>query len=528
VEGYAGANACAAVDLDAKVDASQFVLRGTERAEKSDQNDAAQLTIESNETDNTDVKSTNKYSLNNPGNEWGMTNTKTQTANSKQTSSLLISDNNSSIAQTYEANQTEQATQTDSLYYDTDTNALTRTKTSKVQRSSDVTWRNEEANKLREENVLGALPDGVLGAGAEGSLSAFAGAKAEAQGSIGAEWKSAETKDNQGFLVLAQAGGGVEGWAGVGASVDFAIRFENNEILLRTKLAAAIGLGAGAQVDMLVSPDNLYNMIAFMYEQLRKADYSFIPYIAEQAWQYIQYALTKYLLSGVSKIKDFIKEGGLSADDAIEIGRAIQKYLIETVETAKEIIETNGQIAIETVKRWWENYQDIIENAEKVALNIKQNPGAIRYASPDSKARLITIFILEYNKLNPTNYTARENIEDAILSVLQWVQSQDEFQKIMQKCGTNPPMRPDPSSGDFIGRDGKIDEALIKQAEDDYESDKLRHGEKQKDDIKWKLDWKQDSLYVEWLEKHLPAKAPKTGPIKPNKHLNDYCKAFYA
>jgi hypothetical protein len=61
-----------------------------------------------------------------------------------------------------------------------------------------------------------------------------------------------------------------------------------------------------------------------MADQLRKADYSFLPYIALEAWQQIQYRLTKYLMDGVRyAVNEGLEAEQLSFEERASISEAI-------------------------------------------------------------------------------------------------------------------------------------------------------------------------------------------------------------
>jgi hypothetical protein len=444
-----------------------------------------------------------------------------------------------------ERHQETKNTQSDALYWDDESNSLVREKKKETRTSDQVEWRHTKAKKINS-----VLPENAANAGAAVDLNAFAGAKAEASGAIALEWASEEADnsgkkstikqngkptevENDGFLELAKAGGGVEGWAGAGAGVDFAIRLSGQQILVRTKLAAAVGLGAGVAVDMQVAPMNIYNMLVFMYDQLRKADYSFLPFIAQEAWQQIQYGLTKYLMNGVDGVRYAVNEGLEAGQLLIEQGAAIGAAIQDEISNTIEDIET-----------WWEEHEDRVDDVKQVSDNIKRNPHGLRIAPPDVKARLLTTLLVEYQELKEfskqegkgwfggvskawerfyNDHDAFEHIEDSILCILQWVQSQDEFQKVMQRTGVAAPVRPNAESDDFKTT-GNFSQELFDQAVANYQQQKTINAQYQKQTLYDVFDGHQEVLFDIWLEKHLPKTAGKTGELKPNDYLHRYCQ----
>ncbi len=444
-----------------------------------------------------------------------------------------------------ERNQETKNTQSDTLYWDDENNALVREKKKETRTSDSIKWRQTTTRKINS-----VIPDELANAGAAANLSAFAGAKGEATGSIALEWASAEADssgstnviqqngqpvevENDGFLELAKAGGGVEGWVGAGAEVDFAIRLGDQQILVRTKLAAAIGLGAGVTVDMQVAPINIYNMLMFMYDQLRKADYSFLPYIAQEAWQQIQYGLTKYLMNGVDGVRYAVNEGLEAGQLLIEQGVAIGEAIHEKI--------ISGIVDIE---KWWTEYENQIEDVKQVCDNIKRNPHGLRIAPPDVKARLLTALLVEYEKLKEfsdqdgtgwfggvskaferfrNDQDAYEHIEDSILCILQWVQSQDEFEKVMQQTGVGAPVRPKQTLEKYNPK-GQFSQELYDQALANYEREKPLNADRQTQIFYDVFDGHQEVLFDIWRTQHLPQKAQQNGLLQPNDYLHRYCQ----
>jgi hypothetical protein len=136
---------------------------------------------------------------------------------------------------------------------------------------------------------------------------------------------------------------------------------------------------------MQVAPMNIYNMLIFMADQLRKADYSFLPYIAQEVWQLVQSGFTKYLMNGIDGVRYAIDDGLEAAefmlDQSVQIGEAIYTIM------HKNISETTA---------WHEAYEMQIEDVKQLTSNIKRNPHGLRFSSPDVKAKLITSLLSEY------------------------------------------------------------------------------------------------------------------------------------
>jgi len=527
LQGYVGANACAAVDLDAHVDAGQFIPRGIERADHSETNEVKELTVDLTDTSESKTTDKTQTTIIEDPNQHGLAETHVTGTTQTTTQGFAIDDGDNSFSVERNQTQTTKTTTTEKLYYDTDTNAITKTKKQDFRTSDDIEWKLDSDTKVK-----GSLPDGVLDGGASANLKVFAGAKAEATGFIAAEWTSKEQPDteNEGFLVLAQCGAGVEGSAGAGAEVDFAVRYEDNKILVRAKLAAAIGLGAGIQVDMQVSPVNLYSMYIFFAKQLIKGDYTFLKYISEEAWQIVEYAFFKYFEKGVYVVLDLIEDGQLAIEQAKLIGEAAYDGVIKKLDEFGNDISEKMLIMDTEIKYWWSNTQKTLEenkvtrqNAISLAESVKRNPHGLRYASPDIKARMITDLILSHEGLPYIDLTADEHVEEAILCVFMWIQSQREFTKIMQKVGRAAPVRPIQSQ-DIFKVKGEYNHELYKTAMAQFKSDRGVYGERQKTRLLGILDGIENIRYQVWLSSELPEKPilNKDGNIVPNKYLYSF------
>ncbi|EAR09284.1 ompA family protein [Reinekea sp. MED297] len=523
-QGWAGASAAAAIELDAKVDATQLQLTGIERTARAEEQTAKPMRIAARSTAETDHENSDKVKLNEDPYQWGLTRETEQSNVSNQRFEYAMGNDRQTTQGVLEHNQETKRTQSESLYWDDESNSLVREKKKETRTSESITWREETRKKVNS-----VIPDEVANAGAAASLSAFAGAKAEAKGAIALEWASEEADKsgqtstidqdgqavevkNDGFLELAKAGGGVEGWAGAGADVDFAVRLSGEEILVRTKLAAAVGLGAGVAVDMQVAPVNIYNMLMFMYDQLRKADYSFLPYIAQEAWQQIQYAFTKYLQYGKDGLNYAINEAIEAGEIAIDVAGKIGTAIGEKVE--KEAAN---------IQRWWAEYEDDMINAAQVADNIARNPHGLRFAPPDVKARLITSLLVEYDKhrIAYRMGSTGEKIERAIMCILTWVQSKREFEKVLQRVGVKPPMRPNKEEERFIEQ-GRFIEHKYETALIEYDEKKRTHAKIQKSEIETILDFTEDTHYFIWLNRYLPEETTSSGLIEANAYLKQF------
>ena len=272
----------------------------------------------------------------------------------------------------------------------------------------------------------------------------------------------------------------------------------------RTWLA---GVGAGIAVDMQVAPANIYSMLMFMYDQLRKPDYSFLPFIAQEAWERIQYAFTRYLQLGIDNVNYAIQEGleagELLIDQVMEIGTAIEDKL---------------NLNSEKIRDWWEMYETSIEEAKTTARMISKNPDGLRFAPPDVRARLLTDLFVVFDNLNWAQEwfsTADENIEDAILCILQWVQSKNEFEKIMQRTGVEAPVRPNSENKILYWSRGTFDQRRYNIALKQYHQAKANNAVVQKKKLNRILDGFDQVDYNQFI-KNLPEKTPNNGVIRKN------------
>jgi hypothetical protein len=113
------------------------------------------------------------------------------------------------------------------------------------------------------------------------------------------------------------------------------------------------------------------------------------------------------------------------------------------------------------------------------------------------------------------------------LCILQWIQSKDEFQKVMQQTGEEAPIRPNRTERKYKNLSGEIDEELYDRDLSIYKRLKPINGAKQREYLNQVFDGFQERFYDTWLNRHLPEKAPQGDKIKPNEYLNRYCRGKY-
>jgi len=246
------------------------------------------------------------------------------------------------------------------------------------------------------------------------SLDAFAGGDVEVTVAGQVEWKSPETEEFAPFAKIAPA---LMGQVGVGAESTFKINYAAGKFRIVAKAGLCFGIGAKGKLTLEVDADLIWEFAQWVAYQLKNINYERLEFIDEGAFE---------ALSNILAL-------------AIEAGEDLKKYMFNAVDDVHDF-----------AKDTWNQIESDLSAANRrarLAGRINANPDLLKYTSPDTKGQLIHQ-LLQANAADIVDprgqewdprdsaawkaglLTARKK---AIIQIFTWVQSQAEFDNIMQR-----------------------------------------------------------------------------------------------
>ncbi|MDO3378329.1 hypothetical protein [Geoalkalibacter halelectricus] len=254
---------------------------------------------------------------------------------------------------------------------------------------------------------------------------AFAGLKRGCEVSGAAEWQNPERGGYWG--TLAQVG--YEGTAGVGAGVkgDFFIEYERGRFIISAKAHLVWGLGGGGGFVFSVHGNTIAEFCLFVYHQLKNNDFSFLDFMSEDAFRYF----------------DILRSYVLLAGELIEV--AYEKGV-----EFRDVMRTSIQRALRNLQDVRVNQQEAMRLAERIL----RNPDLVLFQAPEGKGRLLRALCQ-----SQWPFPLRAELqEDAILTILETIQTWNEYKEIMEHLTMDGSrLRPAPEAGidDWTWREGE-------------------------------------------------------------------------
>ncbi|MBZ9559472.1 MULTISPECIES: hypothetical protein [unclassified Modicisalibacter] len=245
-------------------------------------------------------------------------------------------------------------------------------------------------------------------------LKAFAGGELEVTVGGQIEWKNPEVDEFAPFAKIVPALGAQ---IGAGAEATLIISYQGGKFQIKAKAAFCYGVGAKGSLALEVDGDLIVEFVLWVAYQLKNIDYSRLEFIDEQAFEALSNIVALALESG-KELKKFM----------LDSTRAIENYAQDT----------------------WYQIESGVEAADRrarLAGRINADPDLLKYTSPDTKGQLIHQLIQtnaadivdprgqEWNPLDSAFWKAGvlTTRKEAIIRIFTWVQSQAEFDNIMQR-----------------------------------------------------------------------------------------------
>ncbi|MGM0951412.1 MAG: hypothetical protein ACQEW7_00385 [Pseudomonadota bacterium] len=245
-------------------------------------------------------------------------------------------------------------------------------------------------------------------------LKAFVGGEVEVTVAGQVEWKSPETDEFAPFAKIAPA---VAGQAGLGAEATLNISYRNGKFRILAKAAFCFGVGPKGKLVLEVDAGLIWEFAQWVAYQLKNIDYKRLDFIDEEAFEALSNMLSL----------------------AIQLGDDLRTHMLDTVDNISDFATST-----------WKDIGSELEAENKrtqLANRISSNPDILKYTSPDTKGQLIYQLIQfgladrfdpRNDKWNPLDraswkHGAMSARKIAVMRIFTWVQSQAEFDNVMQR-----------------------------------------------------------------------------------------------
>jgi len=210
-------------------------------------------------------------------------------------------------------------------------------------------------------------------------------------------------------------GYGASASLGIGFDLDFTVGLkDNSKFIVRWKAGVVLGGGFSGSLSCIIDAGAIWTFIQFVYHKLKDSNFSFLEFITEEAFNQLMKIQLYIIEKGVDVVKD--------------IGDYFEKKLEDIDNWIGEVVQ------------YWEKRSREREDAENLARRIIANPEIIKFTSPEAKGAML--YTLTYTFL----LSNEKSQEKAILHILNWVQTFEEYYKICNRItrdGTKNLMMPD-------------------------------------------------------------------------------------
>ncbi len=275
---------------------------------------------------------------------------------------------------------------------------------------------------IRDEKRAGKVSDktiqqakGALEAGA--NAGAFAGAKAEAGLKAALDWRpppddkadKSKTATPPKFDALGSIGYTVTGMAGIGGKAELKIGFDqiSQRFVVKCKAEAALGLGVGGQLNIVVGVGQCWDFVVLIHSQLKKNNF-----------RYLDIFETEDDESGIDVFDLFSAWAWKMLKMGNPIGAAGTLAIGAFADTAISLLSTAFDIVDE-----WKRENIVNEQTDTLVDTLHKKPELIKYLTPETKARILYELVsapydFEERWDNFWNFDINKRREDAAILLL--------------------------------------------------------------------------------------------------------------
>ncbi|QZT36968.1 hypothetical protein K5X82_17295 [Halosquirtibacter xylanolyticus] len=262
--------------------------------------------------------------------------------------------------------------------------------------------------------------DPLLEAKASGKGGAFVGVKAEAGLKAALQWNSVIIEKDD-CKELGNVGVAVNGTAGAELSGEFKIGYDSTSgrFTIKASASAALGAGGGGTAEFSVGLGGLYELVMYVYNQLKDNDFNFVDLFETTREGYNVYQIF------VAWQVQLLQEGVDLAKDA---KKAIEGFASDITIKAQVLLSDARKL----VADWHaaEQKEGQIKNLLSMIKDGKKNKGFMNFLTPEVKGRILYYLakhrisywedIKTFDKNHGSETAALKILEEYIVSKRDW------------------------------------------------------------------------------------------------------------
>jgi hypothetical protein len=230
-----------------------------------------------------------------------------------------------------------------------------------------------------------------------GLLEASAFAGGQLSGTVGGALQWCSTVTGNEWQDLAKCEYTLAFAAGIGFEGAVRVLYQNGKFIVYAALKVVLATGGGGNISFSVDAKQVFLFIKFLYDELRRADFGFLEWIAKEAFEHWS-SIVYYVFVGPA---------------ALTI-QAISTQIIGSVRDA------------------WREHTLREEAAKDLARRVSSDPSLLTYATPEVRGRLL------YHLTDPALSFNENERAEALVKIFQTIQSRREWNKTLRSVVPAP------------------------------------------------------------------------------------------
>ncbi len=311
--------------------------------------------------------------------------------------------------------------------------------------SANIDFQMSDAGKLQ---LKGTNQRKTKGGSIAVGGNAFAGVEAGCEAGVSVWWKSPEPSGAMEWEEFAELKAEGDGAAGAGIDGEFKIGFDakTGKFYVHAKATLVCGIGASGSITFVVYAKQIYSFVAYVYHKLKNVHFNYKDFavIEKDAIKALTNLMTKFIFYEAKKVES----------DAKQLANVLNEGFKE-------------------ISSWWDGILKLLEPSKKLEVamkladSINTNHTRLTLTRPEVKGRLLfmltdlslvaKLFEEGLKKYSPLlsdlgaivgmilGGSAYETviyiihaIEDAILQVLSYIQTKNDYTQVMQHMSLDP------------------------------------------------------------------------------------------
>lgn len=280
-------------------------------------------------------------------------------------------------------------------------------------------------NKNKEEEEDDS--DQLINAHAKGKVDAFAGIKVEAGLKAILQW-NAEKIVNHKCKELGDVGVAVNGSVGIGLTGEFKIGYDptSGRFTIKASASATLAAGYGMTAEFSVGLEGLFELVKYIYNQLKKNDFNFVD-----LFETTKDGNNVYMIFVAWQVKMLQEE----VDLAVDAIHAVKGMATEITIKAQMILSD-----LKNLIHVWHQENSQEKFIVNILKSIKNNNGIIPFLVPEVKGRILYYLVKHHISYfdDLVHWDINYKSEDAALKIIEnCIVSKRDWQETFEHLAVN-------------------------------------------------------------------------------------------